>query len=266
MAVAVEILGNGGLYCDISLPALGYSEFSSGHSLPIVMDAGFWDGIAAQFIATARASCPVDTGYLQAHNDARADDGGVEAWSEAEYSVYQEYGTSKMPAHPWFESAARGAAASAEAAIGARVAAVNNIDAQLSSVSGVLGTIQESVDIPPIVGMIQGLIGEINSVSGGMPGAYRGIYVSVISSLENIIGRLWATYEKLFEQEAQKKQIMAEAEAGGNPLGAVLKLLLTSMLLALLEVIQLTISDALGLANDLNAISGGGGSIHARTR
>lgn len=57
---------------------------------------------ADRVASEAAARAPVDTGYLQGsiHRTGSGLQSGVVA--EAEYAVYQEYGTHKMAAHPFF--------------------------------------------------------------------------------------------------------------------------------------------------------------------
>lgn len=52
--------------------------------------------------AGAKAEAPIDTGALR--NSIQANPEGALAWVIAvgiEYGIYQEFGTSKMPAHPF---------------------------------------------------------------------------------------------------------------------------------------------------------------------
>lgn len=100
----VVVREDGSLYCDIDVESLGYKYRTPSLHIPIKYDANKFREMADVFVANARSTCPVDTGFLRDHNDAHADQGGVEMWSEATYSVYQEYGTSRMRAQPWFES------------------------------------------------------------------------------------------------------------------------------------------------------------------
>lgn len=60
----------------------------------------------AVFEATAKSLCPVDTGRLQASLIADTDGATYcEAMTDCEYAQYQEYGTWRMPAQPYFETA-----------------------------------------------------------------------------------------------------------------------------------------------------------------
>lgn len=95
---------DGSLYCDVSIESLGFMSFTPLCSLPIQYDSSKFKEMGDIFVGYARSTCPVDTGYLRDHNDYHADAGGIEMWSEAFYSAYQEYGTSRCRAQPWFES------------------------------------------------------------------------------------------------------------------------------------------------------------------
>lgn len=100
---------DGSLYCDISVESLGFPQYTPLMSLPIMYDSAKFKEMGELFVAYARSTCPVDTGYLRDHNDYASDAGGIEMWSEAFYSAYQEYGTSRCRAQPWFESSIQSA-------------------------------------------------------------------------------------------------------------------------------------------------------------
>lgn len=101
----VVVRPDGSLYCDIDVEnTFGLKYRTPSLGIPVKYDADLFRQMADVFVTNARATCPVDTGFLRDHNDAAADKGGVEMWSEATYSVYQEYGTSRCRAQPWFES------------------------------------------------------------------------------------------------------------------------------------------------------------------
>lgn len=102
--MGVETRSDGSLYCDISIESLGFPSFTPLCSIPIRYDGEKFREMGEIFVGVARSTCPVDTGYLRDHNDYACDAGGIEMWSEAFYSAYQEYGTSRCRAQPWFES------------------------------------------------------------------------------------------------------------------------------------------------------------------
>lgn len=100
----VIVRNDGSLYCDISIETLGLMSFTPLCSLPITYEKEKFVEMGEIFVKVARSTCPVDTGFLRDHNDYASDAGGIEMWSEATYSAYQEYGTSRCRAQPWFES------------------------------------------------------------------------------------------------------------------------------------------------------------------
>lgn len=259
--ITVVVLDTGGLYCDISLPILGWSEFSENYSLPIVMDVGFWDKVVSQFITRARSTCPVDTGFLRAHNDGRADDGGAEVWSEAEYSVYQEYGTSRMKAQPWFESSIRSAIAPLKAAIATRVQIINEIDIELAQILASVDRIRNSQQIDIIIMQIENVMTRLLNISSGMPATYRSEYTSVVSELKELIFELEEAEIELQQQEQQQEE---ESSGGG---GSLLDILFLAIIMAVIELIRSAIFDSLGIEGVNTSIRGGSGeSIHAPSR
>ena len=102
---------DGSLYCDISVESLGFPQYTPLMHLPIQYDSNKFKKMGEIFVAMARSTCPVDTGYLRDHNDYASDEGGIEMWSEAFYSAYQEYGTSRCRPQPWFEASVQTALA-----------------------------------------------------------------------------------------------------------------------------------------------------------
>lgn len=66
------------------------------------------------FLRVSQELVPVDTGYLRSTLEADYDDTSCEAWTYCEYAEYQEYGTWKMPAQPYFEQAVLEGLAAAE--------------------------------------------------------------------------------------------------------------------------------------------------------
>lgn len=103
--IKTEVRPDGSLYCDITAESLGLPTFTPAASLVVKYPPATWNKIGEVFLSKAQNTCPVDTGYLKENINFSADDGGVEVWSDATYSVFQEYGTSKMGAQPYFEAA-----------------------------------------------------------------------------------------------------------------------------------------------------------------
>ena len=100
-----EVRPDGSLYCDITAESLGLPVYTPAAGLVIKYPKTVWNKIGEVFLTYAQLKCPVDTGFLKENIDFSADDGGVEVWSDATYSVFQEYGTSRMAAQPYFEAA-----------------------------------------------------------------------------------------------------------------------------------------------------------------
>lgn len=104
VAIPATVRPDGSLYVDITPQTLGLAVLTPLCRLPIDYGEQTWAALGLSAKAEGRATCPVDTGFLRDHIDYANDKGGVEIWSEATYSVYQEYGTSRMRAQPYFES------------------------------------------------------------------------------------------------------------------------------------------------------------------
>lgn len=127
---------DGSLYCDVSIESLGFPSYTPLCSIPIQYDGDKFREMGQLFVGYARSTCPVDTGYLRDHNDFSADAGGIEMWSEAFYSAYQEYGTSRCRAQPWFESSILSALADSgiEDSFSDTQTRFNYIDGELSAI------------------------------------------------------------------------------------------------------------------------------------
>lgn len=127
---------DGSLYCDVSIESLGFPSYTPLCSIPIQYDGDKFQEMGQLFVGYARSTCPVDTGYLRDHNDFSADAGGIEMWSEAFYSAYQEYGTSRCRAQPWFESSILSALADSgiEDSFSDTQVRFNYIDGELSAI------------------------------------------------------------------------------------------------------------------------------------
>ena len=95
---------DGALYADVTPSSLGLPIYTPMCHIPIPYST-YWKQFGEMFEEQAKATCPVDTGYLRDHIGFHEDAGGCEVWSDAPYSAYQEYGTSRMSAQPYFEAA-----------------------------------------------------------------------------------------------------------------------------------------------------------------
>lgn len=106
--IDVEVY-SGALYCDLTPEDLGCMLYTPHLHIPINYGTAM-KAIGEEAVQIAKSTCPVDTGYLRSQIGTIGDDGGVEIWSDAYYSAYQEYGTRRMAAQPYFEAAIQDAA------------------------------------------------------------------------------------------------------------------------------------------------------------
>lgn len=155
---------DGSLYCDVSIESLGFPSYTPLCSLPIQYDGNKFKEMGDLFVGYARSTCPVDTGYLRDHNDYSADAGGIEMWSEAFYSAYQEYGTSRCRAQPWFESSILSALADSgiEDSFSDTQTRFNYIDGELSAIQS--ATPMSIAECWMLIDRIQALEAELASV------------------------------------------------------------------------------------------------------
>lgn len=134
---------NGALYADITAESLGLPAITPLCGIPIEYGK-IWDDFGKAFKEAATTTCPVDTGFLRKNIDFQADQGGVECWSDAKYSAYQEYGTSKMRAQPYFEAAIQSAYAATKSQFEAKINWFREMDSDFSFLlAGCTGGIAE---------------------------------------------------------------------------------------------------------------------------
>lgn len=196
----VEVRSDGSLYCDISIESLGFPSYTPLCALPIKYNSEKFREMGELFVGYARSTCPVDTGFLRDHNDYHADLGGIEMWSEATYSAYQEYGTSRCRAQPWFESSIQSALADSgiEDDFSSTMSHFNAIDGELMAVQTAYPTsIAECWDL---IARIENLQGELASI---------GIYLEGLQeSLEQL----------QFQIDMMAQQMIMQAMMGGKGL------------------------------------------------
>lgn len=123
---------DGALYADITPEILGYPTHTMLCHIPIRYGTSTWEKFGKSFTEHAKSVCPVDTGYLRAHIGSGSDEGGVECWSDAPYSAYQEYGTHKMKPQPYFEEALQVAAADIQSSLDATVNHYRMLDTEFN--------------------------------------------------------------------------------------------------------------------------------------
>ena len=157
---SVEVI-DGALYCEITPESLGLKTETSSQKIPINYGTAVWESIGANFLSAARAVCPIDTGFLYNNIEFQADEGGVEMLSGADYSVYQEYGTSKMPPQPYFES-------SIQAALEQAMPTFEYIEQQYESVDAKLKALMRGIggNIPALKRQLSQIDAAISSFTG----------------------------------------------------------------------------------------------------
>lgn len=194
----VEVRSDGSLYCDISVESLGFPSYTPLCALPIRYNGEKFREMGELFVTYARSTCPVDTGYLRDHNDFSADLGGVEMWSEAFYSVYQEYGTSRCRAQPWFESSIQSALADSGI-----MDDFESTQARFNAIDGELMAVQTAY--PTTIAECWSLIARIENLQGEL--ASIGIY---LEGLQESLDQLQ------FRIDMMAQQMMMEAMLGGK--------------------------------------------------
>lgn len=159
---SVEVI-DGALYCEITPESLGLKTETSSQKIPINYGTAVWQSIGANFLNAARAVCPIDTGFLYNNIEYQADEGGVEMLSGADYSVYQEYGTSKMPPQPYFES-------SIQAALEQAMPVFQSIEQQYESIDARLKALMKGIggNIPALQRQLSQIDAAISSFTGMM--------------------------------------------------------------------------------------------------
>lgn len=194
----VETRSDGSLYCDISIESLGFPSYTPLCSLPIKYDEGKFKEMGEIFVGLARSTCPVDTGFLRDHNDYAADAGGIEMWSEATYSAYQEYGTSRCRPQPWFESSIMSALADSGIEDTFRIT-----QTRWFAVDGELAMIQSAN--PTSIAECYMLIDRINALQADLAGL--GIFVEGLDeSLEAIEMRVNMMIKQFMMQAITQQQ------------------------------------------------------------
>lgn len=104
MAYLNTQIRDGALYCNITPSVLNQVSQTPLCHIPIDY-SDCWKTFGEIFKREATSNCPVNTGALRNSIDFYADEGGVECWSDATYSAYQEYGTYRARPHSYFEKA-----------------------------------------------------------------------------------------------------------------------------------------------------------------
>lgn len=226
---------DGALYADVTPSSLGLPVYTPMCHIPIPYSM-YWKEFGEMFEEQAKATCPVDTGYLRAHIGYQSDSGGCEIWSDAPYSAYQEYGTSKMRAQPYFEAALVNAYSQIEGSMSALAAEFMENDADLFFLTnrcGREGTLQECYGDLEKLDKIIAFMQKENASTTAEAGWYYDI-TPLIQAKEEIYNRM----QQLKEIEAMRK-----AQGLGGFLAELIGIMLAQLLLAPVTMFEIMLDD-----------------------
>lgn len=198
--------------------------------------AGHWEQMGQIFEEAAKSTCPVDTGYLRDHIGYRADSGGCDFWSDAPYSAYQEYGTWKMRAQPYFEAAVASAMGAMEGSMRAMADEYQQMDSDLwflTNRCGREGTLEECYADLERLDRLIAFMEDANATSAAEAGWYYDL-----SILYEARAEIEARIEELMEIEAQRQM-----QGLGGFLAELAGMMLAQLLMAPLTIFELIVDD-----------------------
>lgn len=227
MLVSIENR-DGKLFAMATPPDIGLPATTTMCHIPIPY-AGHWEQMGQIFEEVAKATCPVDTGYLKNHIGYHADSGGCDFYSDAPYSAYQEYGTWKMKAQPYFETAVYEAIGELQGSMWAMADEYNQMDSDLFFLTnrcGREGSLEECYADLERLDNIIAFMESANATSAAEAGWYYDL-----SNLYDARAEIEARIEELIELEIQKEMQQGLggfiAELAGMMLGQLLMAPLT---------------------------------------
>ena len=226
---------DGALYADVTPSSLGLPIYTPMCHIPIPYSI-YWEQLGQTFEEQAKATCPVDTGYLRAHIGYQADLGGCEVWSDAPYSAYQEYGTSRMRAQPYFEAALANAYANIEGSMAALAQEFMENDADLwflTNRCGREGTLEECYsDLQKLDKIIAFMQKENASIAAEADWYYD--ITPLIDAREEIYARM---------QQLQEIEEMRKAQGLGGFLAELIGVMLAQLLSAPATIFEIMLDD-----------------------
>lgn len=226
---------DGALYADVTPSTLGLPVYTPMCHIPIPYSM-YWKEFGETFEEQAKATCPVDTGYLRDHIGYNADSGGCEIWSDALYSAYQEYGTSRMRAQPYFEAAMTNAYANIEGSMAALAQEFMENDADLwilTNRCGREGTLEECYGDLQKLDKIIAFMQKENQATAAEAGWYYDI-----TPLLDAKAEISARIEQLKDIEA-----LRQAQGLGGFLAELIGMMLAQLLLAPLTIFEIMLDD-----------------------
>ena len=226
---------DGALYADVTPASLGLPIYTPLCHIPIPYSI-YWEQFGEMFKDQAKATCPVDTGYLRDHIGYHADSGGCEIWSDAPYSAYQEYGTSRMEAQPYFEAALVNAYNGVEGNMMALAEEFMDNDADLFFLTnrcGREGTLQECYGDLAKLDKIIAFMQKSNASTAAEAGWYYDL-TPLIDAREEIYARV---------QQLQEIEAMKEAKGLGVFLAELIGIILAQLLMAPVTMFEIMLDD-----------------------
>lgn len=226
---------DGALYADVTPGSLGLPIYTPMCHIPIPYSI-YWEQLGQTFEEQAKATCPVDTGYLRDHIGHQSDSGGCEVWSDAPYSAYQEYGTSKMRAQPYFEAALANACSQVEGGMMALAEEFMDNDADLwllTNRCGREGTLADCYADLEKLDRIIAFMQKENASTAAEAGWYYDI-TPLLDAKEEIYARA---------QQLQKVEALKEAQGVGGFLAELIGVMLAQILLAPVTLFEIMLND-----------------------
>jgi len=234
---------DGALYADVTPNSLGLPVYTPMCHIPIPYSI-YWKQLGESFEEQAKATCPVDTGYLRDHIGYHMDSGGCEVWSDAPYSAYQEYGTSRMKAQPYFEAALVNAYSEVEGSMMALADEFMGNDADLwllTNRCGREGTLKECYGDLEKLDKIIAFMKKSNESTAAEAGWYYDI-TPLIEAKEEIYARI---------QQLKEIEAMRQAQGLGGFLAELIGVMLAQLLMAPVTMFEIMLDD-INNGNDPN--------------
>ena len=226
---------DGALYAALTPTSLGLPVYTPMCHIPIPYSI-YWEQFGKMFEEQAKATCPVDTGYLREHIGYHADSGGCEIWSDAPYSAYQEYGTSRMRAQPYFEAALVNAYTEIEGSMRALADEFMDNDADLFFLTnrcGREGTLEECYADLQRLDKIIAFMQQSNTATAAEAGWYYDL-TPLMDAREEIYARV---------QQLQEIEAMRQAQGIGGFLAELFGMMLAQLLMAPLTIFEIMLDD-----------------------
>ena len=234
---------DGALYADVTPNSLGLPVYTPLCHIPIPYSI-YWKQLGKSFEKQAKATCPVDTGYLRDHIGYHMDSGGCEVWSDAPYSAYQEYGTSRMRAQPYFEAALVNAYSEVEGSMMALADEFMDNDADLwllTNRCGREGTLEECYDDLERLDKIIAFMKKSNESTAAKAGWYYDL-TPLIDAKEEIYARV---------QQLKEIEAMRAAQGLGGFLAELIGMMFAQLLMAPVTMFEIMLDD-ISNGNDPN--------------